>query len=88
MLFTIAPAIELAILIYAGTKLGTLNTLSIGIEVVGYHNKPITCLRIWKWSCNFFILLLNVSIDTFFEIFVESILQDFFTTCRFEILNS
>ena len=31
LLFTIAPAIELAILIYAGTKLGTLNTLSIVI---------------------------------------------------------
>ena len=31
LLFTIAPAIELAILIYAGTQLGTLNTLSIVI---------------------------------------------------------
>jgi UPF0716 protein FxsA len=31
LLFTLAPAIELAILIYAGTKLGTLNTLSIVI---------------------------------------------------------
>lgn len=31
LLFTLAPAIELAILIYAGTRLGTLNTLSIVI---------------------------------------------------------
>jgi UPF0716 protein FxsA len=31
LLFTLAPAIELALLIYTGTRLGTLNTLSIVI---------------------------------------------------------
>jgi len=31
LLFTIAPAVELALLIYAGTRIGTLNTISIVI---------------------------------------------------------